>query len=618
MQDRPRSSERRARPSDDRRNRQPQGGAARRSAMGSSSYAQTRSSEGVAPGISRSQRVQPHSSAPRPHSNAEPGIARRQPHSSGSSRPASYHSEGIRREPVFENRLDNARRRPSESGNRHTSAEHFSSRRPIRERSGNRTPSQPKPSKKKRSPQTRRRILALVLCAIVVCAALFLIKRGRDRRALEDTTYANNIYINGHSFSGYTQEGAREYAAELADEWLNETFTFSYMDSSWSFSRSMVDATIDYSSQLDLAWNLGHVGSERERERVRSALESQRVDYPVTVTYDEAKLDAFIDTICSALHIDAIDAVVVPDVNQPVIVSESQIGRDVNREQFRQQLITLIETGESDTTIPVDTVMPTVQSDEVSFQLIAEFSTDVTFRNSASRSNVRKALNAFNGLEIQPGVTYDFNEIVGPRTMEAGFQQATEYNGDVSTLGWGGGVCQASTTLYNALIQANMTVLNRKNHTMTVSYVDPSLDAAVEWGGKNLVFTNDTQYPVYIYTAVSKEWATVRIYGHRPDYRYVLESVMINENRPSTRQITVQDTEGKYVYYTDDEPYVETGKPGCSSQGWIVAYDWNTHEEVSRVQVSEDTYSPGATLIYVGVHERNTVLPTTDAADPGY
>ena len=73
----------------------------------------------------------------------------------------------------------------------------------------------------------------------------------------------------------------------------------------------------------------GHVGSERERERVRSALESQRVDYPVTVTYDEAKLDAFIDTICSALHIDAIDAVVVPDVNQPVIVSESQIGRDV-------------------------------------------------------------------------------------------------------------------------------------------------------------------------------------------------------------------------------------------------------------------------------------------------
>lgn len=103
-----------------------------------------------------------------------------------------------------------------------------------------------------------------------------------------------------------------------------------------------------------------------------------------------------------------------------------------------------------------------------------------------------------------------------------------------------------------------------------------------------------------------------------PDYRYVLESVMINENRPSTRQITVQDTEGKYVYYTDDEPYVETGKPGCSSQGWIVAYDWNTHEEVSRVQVSEDTYSPGATLIYVGVHERNTVLPTTDAADPGY
>ena len=477
----------------------------------------------------------------------------------------------------------------------------------------------PRPPRKKRSPRTIRRWIFAILCLIAALLAALLIKRNHDDRVRADTTYADNIYINGVCFSGYTRDGASAYAQDLTDEWLNETVTLNYMDYEWQFTRSMVDATIDYASQLDLAWNLGHVGTLRERDRVRAALKTQRVDYPASITYDESKLDAFIDSVCDALHVDMIDAVVVPDVDQPVVVSQSQVGRDVNREQFRQQLITLIETGESDTTIPVDTVMPTVQSDEVSFQLIAEFSTDVTFRNSASRSNVRKALNAFNGLEIQPGVTYDFNEIVGPRTQEAGFQQATEYNGDVSTLGWGGGVCQASTTLYNALIQANMTVLNRKNHTMTVSYVDPSLDAAVEYGGKNLIFTNDTGYPAYIYTSVTKEWATVKIYGHRPDYRYVLESVMVNENRPSTRTVTVQDTEGKYVYYTDDAPYTVTGKSGCSSQGWIVAYDWNTHEEVSRVQVSEDTYSPGATLVYVGVHERYSALPGMDSGTgPGY
>ena len=472
----------------------------------------------------------------------------------------------------------------------------------------------PQLPRKKRPAKTVKILLLFILCICLICTAVVLIEKAKRARLIEDTTYANNIYINGYSFSGYTQEEAAAYAEKLTNEWLNETYIFSYMESEWTFTRAMVDATIDYTSQLDLAWNLGHVGSERDRARVREALQTQKVDYSVTVTYDEDKLDAFIDSICDVLHIDAIDAVVVPDVNQPVVISESQIGRDVDREQFRQQVIALIETGESETTIPVDTVMPAVQSDEVSFQLIAEFSTDVTFRNSASRSNVRKALDAFNGLEIQPGVTYDFNEIVGPRTQEAGFQQATEYNGDVSTLGWGGGVCQASTTLYNALIQANMTVLNRKNHNMTVSYVEPSLDAAVEYGGKNLVFTNETDYSVYIYTSVSKEKATVRIYGHRPEYRYVLESVMITENRPSTRQITVQDTEGKYVQYTDEQ-YVETGKPGCSSQGWIVAYDWDTGEEVSRVQVSEDTYSPGATIVYVGVQQRNTVIPGTD---PGY
>ncbi len=457
-----------------------------------------------------------------------------------------------------------------------------------------------------------------MFCLLLIGGIVFAVLQAKTQREIADRTYANNIYINGYSFSGYTREEADAYAAELTNEWLNEVYSFVYMGYEWDFSRSSVDATIDYSEQLDLAWNLGHVGSRRDQERVREALETQRADYAVAITYDETKLDAFVDEICNALHIDAIDAVVVPDVDQPVVVSESQIGRDVDRDQFRQQIITLIETGESDTSIPVEEVMPTVQSDEVSFQLIAEFSTDVSFRNSASRSNVRKALSCFNGLEIQPGVTYDFNEIVGPRTEEAGFQQATEYAGDVSTLGWGGGVCQASTTLYNALIQANMTILNRKNHTMTVSYVDPSLDAAVEYGGKNLVFTNDTDYPVYIYTSVSKEYATVRIYGHKPEYHYVLESVMVTSNRKSTRQVTVQDTEGKYVYFTDEQ-YVVEGKSGCSSQGWVVAYDWDTKEEVSRVQVSEDTYSPGATLVYVGVHERSTIsgLPT-DTADPGY
>lgn len=422
-------------------------------------------------------------------------------------------------------------------------------------------------------------------------------------------TYVENVYINGLSFAGSSKEDGAAAAQTLEENWLNERFSFLYLDQSWTFTRASVDANLEYETQLELAWNLGHIGSISQRKQVIDALAKNPVYLEAEVTYDEAKLDAFIDEICTAIDVDAVDAVVVTDVDQPVVISESQTGLRVNREQLREQLVTLIETGESDTAIPVETLFPTVSSDELSYQVISEVQTDTTFRNSASTHNVRLALSAFNGMIVQPGETCDFNEIVGPRTKERGFKKATEYAGDTSTEGYGGGVCQASTTLYQALVKAGVTVLERNQHTMTVSYAEPSTDAAVSYGNKNLIFRNDTGYPIYIYTSVTDEWATVTIYGHQPEYRYELESVMIESGIKSTRKLAIEDTKGTHVYYTDDPPVIcSVGKDGCTSEGWVVAYDWETGEEVSRTKVDRDTYQPGATTYWVGVHERTVAL----------
>ena len=203
--------------------------------------------------------------------------------------------------------------------------------------------------------------------------------------------------------------------------------------------------------------------------------------------------------------------------------------------------------------------------------------------------------------------------MVGPRDEAHGFKQAAEYAGDTTTTGWGGGVCQASTTLYNALVMANMTIVDRSPHSMVVTYVDPSCDAAVFYGSKDLVFENNTDYPIYIYTSVDRQLATVTIYGHRPEYFYHLEAVIIEKGIESTRKVYVEDSSGNHVYYEDDEPVLATkGKDGCISEGWIVAYDWDTQLEVSRTQVSRDSYSPGASVYYKGVHSHSQVGEITD------
>ena len=423
-----------------------------------------------------------------------------------------------------------------------------------------------------------------------------------------EPTFIENVYVNDVSYAGMTKEEGFAQAAAAKEEWLNTVYTFSYGDYSWNFTRAGVNADIDLESRLEQAWNLGHIGSIFERKRDIQMIAETPIYITVEPTYDQSLVDAFIDQICAAIDVAAVDAVVVPDVDQPVVLTQSQTGLAVNREQLSDQIAALLTTDQVDTALPVETVFPAINSDDVSFQVIGQFSTDVSFRNRKSRTNVRVALNAFNGISVQPGETVSFNEIVGERTEANGFQEATEYAGDVATLGIGGGVCQASTTLYNALVMAGMTITDRSQHTMTVSYVDPSLDAAVSWPKKDLKFKNDTDYPIYIYTSVTDSTATVTVYGHRPDYFYRLESVITEKSISSTKINYIEDTEGKYVTYTD-ETYLESeGKPGCKSEGWIVAYDWETKQEVSRTQISRDNYQPGASVYYIGTIDRTAEL----------
>ena len=438
-------------------------------------------------------------------------------------------------------------------------------------------------------------MVAVAVIAIVL--GIRLISGGGTER------FAENVYINGVSLAGYTREEGYTVMEEIRNEWLNANHVLTYGDRTWNFSPATFNAEIDFESELEKAWNFGHVGDSATRRQVVNALKDAPAYLTAELTYDEAALDAFIAQIAAEVNVEPVDAEVTLTAEKPVITRQSENGAELDVEQTKENLIALITTGEGETALPVEELVPSISSVGLEMEKIVQFSTDVTFRNSASRGNVRLALNYFNAMAVYPGDTIDFNEVVGPRTLEAGFKEAPEYAGNEVTEGVGGGVCQSSTTLYNAVIMAGMEIIERSNHSMTVDYVLPSQDAAVEYGGKNFVFRNDTEHAIYIYTEVTSETATVTIYGTRPEYRYALESIIISET-PTTRVRYEDDTEGTYVYYTTDEPYLyKEGRGSCQSQGWLVAYDWDTGEEVYREQVSNDVYRPGVSVYYRGVHE---------------
>lgn len=463
----------------------------------------------------------------------------------------------------------------------------------------------PRKRRRRRDPLARLiplGILVAVLLLIFHVASAWLITTSNR------STYCSNIYVNGLDVSPYTREAGIEYVKAQADARLSTTYTLYGNGQSWSFSVADMGGKIDIGNLMDRAWNIGHVGNIFDCKRDIQSLKDHPIYLNAAFTYDEDKVDALVEQIYNAVYVAPTEAQVVMDVDRPYLAGESTPGQELDRETARALIIDLLENGEGATDLPMLQIEPQVDTETAisSMDLIVEYQTDVSFRDYDSRFNVRKGLSKFDGLTVHPGETIDFNQIVGHRIESAGWREATEYAGRRSTKGIGGGICQASSTLYGAMLKAGMSIIERHPHSMTVAYVEPSIDAAVTDtdDGKNLVFRNDTDTPIYIKTNVTQETATVQVYGKRPPYRYELISTIVSQDSTALHIDYVPDTEGKYCYYVNETKLYKQGHAACSSQGWIVGYDWETGAEVegTRKQLSYDIYSSGTDIYWRGIH----------------
>lgn len=431
--------------------------------------------------------------------------------------------------------------------------------------------------------------------------------------------FYKGINLWGIDLAGKTYEEGYALMEQMLGQWKERTFTFNFQENTWTLKASDIGADLNLDQSIAQAWNLGHTGGILARKAQISELRTNPVYLTAEPVYNEEALDAFIETIRSTIDCDAVDAQVVLTAEKPELLTRSQNGYKLDTEWLEQEIMSLIKSGEDGevVSLQVETLLPAVSSSEYAggLELVAEVSTSVESSTKNRRANVALALSKFNGIAVYPGEQLSFNNVVGKRTKANGFKSAPEYNGTSVETGIGGGVCQASTTLYVALLQTDFEIVRRSNHGMTVGYVKPSFDAAVsDYGGKDLVFLNDTDQTYYIYTEVTSEKATVRVYGNRPEYKVKLESVVLEKNIKSSEVNYVKDTEGKLAWYTDEVVLYSEGKTGMRSQCYRVLYDWNTGEEVARELISTDSYAAQPDTYYVGVHNRTDVAPAGSAS----
>jgi len=252
---------------------------------------------------------------------------------------------------------------------------------------------------------------------------------------------------------------------------------------------------------------------------------------------------------------------------------------------------------------------------EASFNDLLANSTTIIDGSNNRLANITLAAEEINETVLSPGDVFSFNDIVGERTKDRGFLEAGAFVGGRLVDEVGGGICQMSSTLYHAVLLANLEVVDRRPHGFTVSYLPFGCDAAVSWGSLDFKFKNSTDHAIRIETTVSDRSLTVKIIGTNSDDTYIeIETVSI-----SSTPFQVIEREDDSIAYGSSEVYdpgmegqvVETYKRLYSSDG----------ELISRTLVSKDTYRTQDRIILVGrppnANATATPTPNTNAtAEP--
>lgn len=240
------------------------------------------------------------------------------------------------------------------------------------------------------------------------------------------------------------------------------------------------------------------------------------------ITTDASPSELDLESIYNEIHKEPINAYYSQN---PYVVHPSENGVDfaISLEEAKN----LLNEDKNEYVIPIKILYPSVTTNMIGTEafpdLLSEFSTKYAASNKNRTTNLILAAKKINGTVLMPGETFSYNKVVGERTIQAGYKEAPIYVSGRVEDGIGGGICQITTTLYNAVLYANLDIVERTNHQFVPSYAGASRDATVVYGAIDFKFKNNRDYPIKITCSVSGGIANFKIFGLKSDNDYQVQ-----------------------------------------------------------------------------------------------
>lgn len=432
-------------------------------------------------------------------------------------------------------------------------------------------------------------------------------------------TIMPNVFINGVNVGGMSRIQAVTGIKSSVDKYADTVVRFNLDGESVETTMGELGCSTDVDEILEEAMKAGRTGNCLQRFKDAEELESgiTTVELTTRPNFDSGENEKA-ESVLSELNRDSVNATIEMNDDSTFNIIPGQTGIAVDVEATVKALAEKLDES-WDSEIDVDVVYeetePAADSDDLS-QMTDELGTYTTsYSGAAGRmQNVENAAKFLNGSLILPGEEFDVNAAMEPYTEENGYAYAAEYASGKVVQGLGGGICQVSTTLYNALLYAELEIVERYPHSMTVGYVDLSRDAAIAGTTKNLVFKNNYDYPIYIAAGCSNGQLTFSIFGKetRPSNRTIeFESRTISTIQPGEAVVTEDSS-----LAPGTSTVTQSAHTGYTAELWKNVYVDGVLQET--VQVNSSSYSASPQYISVGpgtsASSTTSSSPSTEAA----
>lgn len=464
---------------------------------------------------------------------------------------------------------------------------------------------QKKSNKKIIFPKSKNAIIAAVIITIVVIIGIigYIFSVNNRVAAWENKIYPGvNVY--GINLSGLSKEEAiNSLNDKLSGLIMDKKLEVLVGDKRLELLYGEINPKYDTELIADEAFNYGKDGGMFAKNSLIKKNDETNIE--AKITYDEEKLKAFEEKVKAKVNIEPKDATI--EINSGnIAVTPEVVGKKIDEEDLHNKLVENINGD------PTNIVELTFELIEEQAKIKAEDLNKITGKISGYSSsykdtgdgrvkNMQIAAQIINGTVVMPGEEFSYNALIGDTTPDKGYEKANTYIGNEIVPDYGGGICQVSTTLYRAAMRANLRSTERMNHSLTVSYSEPGLDATVANGVIDYKFKNSYDFPVYIQGYVSGGTVAFSIYGN------------VGAMGGKTYEL-VNEIHEKYnpeVKYEDDptmeegtEKVVSYGMPGYKASSYQITYENGV--EIDREFIATDVYLTTNTVIKRGTKKKET------------